>query len=243
MAYGPQWGTWSPWNFAYTAENDWAVTHVYPVPVKAGYTPKYGYNSNKASGEIIVINSRVSNPEAVVKLVNHYMAFNNDWQSDADRIRYNDQEQYRFDPAWVAEPQEVRVQPILYDALTRNDSGGLAPVIKDWYDKIRAFEANPKGHDADTYGRWGQYAADMAMTIIMNQYKPSGNMVESYLGAEQPQSLLDFDAALQKITDQAFTEIITGQRPVSYFDTFVEDWLRAGGRQVLDDLDKLYGGR
>ena len=105
MAYGPQWGTWSPWNYAYTEENNWAVTRVYPVPTKAGYTPKYGFSSNKASGEIVVINSRVSNPEAVVKMVNHYIAFNNDWQGDADRIKYNDNEQYRFNPAWVAEPQ------------------------------------------------------------------------------------------------------------------------------------------
>ncbi|GHU21090.1 lipoprotein LipO [Spirochaetia bacterium] len=241
MAYGPQWGTWSPWNYAYNAENNWAVTHAYPIPTKAGYTPKYGYNSNKAAGEIVVINSRVKNPEAVVKLVNHYMAFNNDFQNDADRLAYNDQEQYRFDPAWVAEPQEVRVQPILYDALTRSDPSGLAPVIKDWYNKILAFNANPIGHDPDTYGRWGQYDTSMAMTIIMNQYKPSGNMVESSLGAEQPQSLIDFDASLQKITDQVFTEIITGQRPVSYFDTYVQDWLKAGGQKILDDLENIYG--
>jgi putative aldouronate transport system substrate-binding protein len=241
MAYGPQWGTWSPWNYAYTAENNWAVTHVYPIPSKAGYTPKYGYNSNKASGEIIVINSRAANPEAAVKLVNHYMSINNDFQGDADRLAYNDQEQYRFNPAWVAEPQEVRVQPIIYDAFTRNDTSRLPPVILDWYNKIIAFRSNPAGHDADTYGRWGQYAPDMAMTIVMNQYKPSGNMVESLLGAEHPQSLIDFDAALQKITDQAFTEIITGQRPVSYFDTFVQDWLKAGGQKVLDDLEQIYG--
>jgi putative aldouronate transport system substrate-binding protein len=243
MAYGPQWGTWSPWNYAYTEENNWAVTHSYPIPEKAGYTPKYGYNSNKASGEIIVINSRVKNPEAVVKMVNHYMAFNNDFQSDADRLVYNDQEQYRFNPAWVAEPQEVRVQPILYNALSKKDTSGLAPAILDWYNKIIAFEADPRAKDADTYGRWGQYALDMSMTIIMNQYRPSGNMVESSLGADQPQSLIDFSSSLEKIIDQTFTEIITGQRPVDYFDTFVQDYLKAGGQQVLDDLEKIYSAQ
>ena len=241
MAYGPQWGTWSPWNYAYNAENNWAVTRAHPVPTKAGYTPKYGYNSNKASGDIIVINSRVSNPEALIKMVNHYLAFNNDWTPEADRIRYNDNEQYRFNPVYIGEPLEIRIGPILLDALRRRDPSVLAPVYQDYYDRIVAFDTNPRGQESDTYGRWGQYAQGMSMDIILNQYKPSGNMVESYLGVERPQSLIDLDASLQKIVDQVFTEIITNQRPVSYFDTFVQDWLRAGGQRILDDLDALYG--
>ena len=122
----------------------------------------------------------------------------------------------------------------------RNDPSGLAPVILDWYNKIKAFQANPKGHDADTYGRWGQYAADMAMTIVLNEY-PKSSMIESSLGAVQPESLLTGAASLEKIVDQTYTEIITGQRPVSYFDTFVQQFLTAGGQKILDDLEAVYG--
>ncbi|GHU19617.1 lipoprotein LipO [Spirochaetia bacterium] len=241
MGYGPQWGTWSPWNNAYNADSDWAIVRAYPIPTAAGYTPRYGYNSDKASGEIIVINSKVSNPEALIKMVNHYIAFNNDWTSDDDRLNYNDNEQYSFAPTWIAEPQEIRVQPIMYEALITGNTSNLPPVLLDWYNKIKAFQANPKGHDFDTYGRWGQYAEDMAMTIILGQYKPSGNLMESLLGSEQPQSLLTNGASLEKIINQGFTEIITGQHPVSYFDTIVQQYLTAGGQQVLDDLDKIYG--
>ncbi|GMO62802.1 MAG: hypothetical protein Ta2A_09650 [Treponemataceae bacterium] len=239
MAYGPQWGTWSPWNYAYSAQNN-AVTHPYPVPQKAGYTPMYGFASNKSSGEMVVISSSVSNPEAAVKLVNHYIAFNNDWQSDPDRLKYSDNEQYRFNPAWVAEPQEVRVQPILFDALSRQDPSELPPVLLDWYNKVVNFEKNTKGHDADTYGRWGQYALSGSMTVILNTY-PKSSMIESSLGALQPESLLTGAASLEKITDQTYTEIITGQKPVSYFDTYVQDWLKAGGQKILDDLEAAYG--
>jgi putative aldouronate transport system substrate-binding protein len=183
----------------------------------------------------------VKNPEALIKLVNHYMAFNNDWTSDADRAAYNDQEQYRFAPTWVSESVEVRLTPMMTDALNKRDPSPLAPTFKDYYNRIVAFEANPVGQDADTYGRWGQYNVRGSMPIIMGQYKSSGNLIESSLQAEQPQSLLDYGASLEKIIDQAFTEIITGQRPVDYFDTFVQDYLRAGGQQVLNDLDKIYG--
>jgi putative aldouronate transport system substrate-binding protein len=37
-----------------------------------------------------------------------------------------------------------------------------------------------------------------------------------------------------------FTAIITGEKDLSYFDTFVQDWLAAGGQQTLDEMEKLY---
>jgi putative aldouronate transport system substrate-binding protein len=241
MAYGPNWGTWSPWNYVYNAEHDWAVTHVYAIPTQAGYAPKYGYANNQAAGVILTISSRTGNPEALVKLINHYITILNDFTPDDIRKEYNDDEQYRFNPAQIAEPGEIRQAPILIDALTRKDPSGLSLTNQQYYRYINDFEANPAGQPPDVYGRWGSYALSMSMPIIINQYIPSGGMVESLLGAEQPESLHNFDAALQKITDQTFFEIIMGQRPVDYFDTFVEQWLTAGGRQVLDDLDKIYG--
>jgi putative aldouronate transport system substrate-binding protein len=242
MAYGPNWGTWSPWNYAYNADTRWAVTKAYAVPTQAGYIPKYGFNSNKTGGNILTISSRVSNPEALIKLVNHYQALNNDYSSDEFRAVYNDQEQYRFDPCWVTESVEWRLTPKMTLAVRNRDPSTLPPTFQDYYRRIVAFEDNPVGQDADTYGRWGQYSEKGgSMPIIVDQYKTSGNMVESSLQSEFPPSLLDFDASLQKITDQAYTEIITGQRPVDYFDTFVQGWLRAGGQQVLNDLDKIYG--
>jgi hypothetical protein len=38
-----------------------------------------------------------------------------------------------------------------------------------------------------------------------------------------------YSTELNRIEDEAFIDIISGQRPVSYFDTFVANWKAAGG--------------
>lgn len=42
------------------------------------------------------------------------------------------------------------------------------------------------------------------------------------------------------MVDTTFVDIITGNKPVDYFDTFVEEWLAAGGQATLDALDEMY---
>ncbi|MDR1047143.1 MAG: hypothetical protein LBL64_05155, partial [Treponema sp.] len=77
-------------------------------------------------------------------------------------------------------------------------------------------------------------------SLVMNDNIPTGRLHASALGAVGPQSLIDTDSTMQKITLHTFTEIITGTKSVEAFDTYVQDWLRAGGQRILEDLDKLY---
>lgn len=47
-------------------------------------------------------------------------------------------------------------------------------------------------------------------------------------------------AELNKIRDEAFVAIVTGDRPVSYFDTFVEEWYDAGGDTLTEEATAWY---
>lgn len=42
------------------------------------------------------------------------------------------------------------------------------------------------------------------------------------------------------MVNTTFVDIIVGNQPVEYFDTFVENWLNAGGQETLDALDEMY---
>ncbi len=54
------------------------------------------------------------------------------------------------------------------------------------------------------------------------------------------------DAELQYATDlnalitDAYVKIITGQEPIDYFDTFVEEWYSKGGQEWTDEVNALY---
>lgn len=237
MEYGVNWNTWWGWNGLYTATG--VLVHPYPIPIQPGITPILAHESNMASGDITVISSKHKNPEALVKMFNLHNSLINPYMSDEIYAKYDADEQWRLTPALINEPQEPNYQPLFQAALEKGSSEGMPANLISRYNQIRNFAA---GLDTtpDSYGLWGQYSLEGSMYIIMNNYIPKGWLQGSILGAVWPQSLIDNDASLQKITVQALTEIITGIKPIAAFDTYVQDWLRAGGQQVLDDLDKLY---
>jgi putative aldouronate transport system substrate-binding protein len=236
MAYGLQYGTWWPWNGLWTASN--VLAHPYPIPTQPGITPVIGYESNQ-SGALTVITSKSKNPEALIKLYNLYNETVNPYMSDETYAIYDADEQWRFSPAVINEPQETNYQPMLQPALEKKSPAGLATNLINRYKQISDFSSGVNT-SADAYGLWGQYSLEGSMYVIMNNYVPKGWLKESILAAEWPQILITNYSSLQTITEQAFTEIIMGTQNINAYDTFVQNWLRAGGQQTLTEMDRLY---
>jgi putative aldouronate transport system substrate-binding protein len=53
-----------------------------------------------------------------------------------------------------------------------------------------------------------------------------------------PPSNVQYGAELDKIYSEAYTDIITGRRPVDYFDTFVQNWRAAGGDIITTEANQ-----
>lgn len=49
-----------------------------------------------------------------------------------------------------------------------------------------------------------------------------------------------YQAELNKIRDEMIVSIITGDRPIEYFDEYVEDWYDAGGRVLTEEATEWY---
>ncbi|PYI56628.1 extracellular solute-binding protein [Paenibacillus flagellatus] len=49
-----------------------------------------------------------------------------------------------------------------------------------------------------------------------------------------------FQAELQKLQDQAYISIITGDKPLEYFDEFVKKWKSGGGEQMEKEANEWY---
>jgi putative aldouronate transport system substrate-binding protein len=49
-----------------------------------------------------------------------------------------------------------------------------------------------------------------------------------------------YNAQLQTLREQAYIQIITGARPLDYFDTFVAEYLKIGGKEVIDAVQAWY---
>lgn len=44
---------------------------------------------------------------------------------------------------------------------------------------------------------------------------------------------------LKALEKEAFLTIITGEKPLEYFDTFVETWYNSGGRELTEEANRI----
>jgi putative aldouronate transport system substrate-binding protein len=161
------------------------------------------------------------------------------YSTKEDYLKYWADEQYRLSPIYIDQPGEVYAADLL-KALDKGSSEGLAPAAKPLYDYIAGFEDGSLAKDDNAFGTWGQMSKSGSLPIVLNKYIPDNAMIQSILGIQRPEVWLTNVASLDTLTITAFTNIITGAKPVDYFDTFVDQWLKAGGQQTLDELDKMY---
>jgi putative aldouronate transport system substrate-binding protein len=235
MAFGSNWGTWYPYNNVY--KKDGVIVRPYPIPTQSGYDYKIGIESN-AVGQMTMVKKDYKNPEAVIKMLNLYDETVNYSTKDV-YDKYWADEQYRLSPIYIDQPGEVYAADLL-KAMDKGSSEGLPPAAKPLYDYIAGFENGTLAKDDNAFGTWGQMSKSGSLPIVLNKYVPDKAIVQSILGIQRPDVWLTNVSSLDTLTITTFTDIITGAKPVDYFDTFVQQWLKAGGQKSIDELDKIY---
>lgn len=53
-------------------------------------------------------------------------------------------------------------------------------------------------------------------------------------------SLVKYKAELEKIQAESFIQMITGEKPIDYFDEYVDIWLSSGGNEYAKDVNDWY---
>lgn len=235
MTYSMNWGTWHPFNFTY--QSDGVITRPYPIPTVEGIAPKMGIQSNQ-TGDLFMISSQCENPEALIKILNLYEETCISSDDPKDFADYWADEQYRMCPIYIAIPTEL-FAPQIHTALEAGTSDGLTGTALEYYNYVVGFEDGSLADNTNAYGTWGQMFENGSMAIDLAA-QADGQLVTNVMANEIPEIWQQNSAVLGTMLETAFTDIILGNKPVDYFDTFVQEWLNAGGQQTLDELDKLY---
>jgi len=240
MGYGAEWNCWYPYATIY--QSDHGIFKPYPDPVADGYKLRMG--TPFPVGSFTCANAAYDHPEALIKILNFQTELNNEDSPDEIREKYSDNEQWRFIPISFGAPSEMRWYPEFQAAIDAGWDINVVPTgdqasfqqLLDYKAAEEAGEIAP----SDCQGRYWQCGPESTLAIIYNNYQPNNSYAVSPVGGLRPDSYMNLMASLNKIILQAYTEIITGAQPIDYFDTFVENWLAAGGQQVLDDLNEAY---
>ena len=72
----------------------------------------------------------------------------------------------------------------------------------------------------------------------------SGGTAEAGIRSAQTLPLENVNAEipqeLQELENEAFLQIISGEKPVDYFDTFVVEWYANGGKELTEQVQNAY---
>lgn len=186
----------------------------------------------------VVVRNGYEHPEIVMKILSVLFDYSRYEAEDADEV--NSYFALNVDP--TARPLMINVdyneatymvtrhiREALYspgDAKTRED---LSAIEASYFDACREY----LGAEVPSVEDWAAYKSRISavgLLVDANYHAPE----KKYLGdgdGEIPQTL-------RSLEKKAFIQIIMGKKPVSFFDSFVEEWYRKGGDSLTERVRK-----
>lgn len=184
-------------------------------------------------GRIMVVKKGTSNPEAIIKMINLI--------TDMDNNVPGSPKLYSDSPStsWQVRPiqRTFRVKSTVVDRFQRFQDAAAGKMTKEELPEsdVTLFEQYQKG--------WEELKKDPAeWAYILYQFN-GGATILNPLNVEVYSEFYGLTpsmetrwANLSKLESEAFLRIIVGDKPIDYFDTFVEEWHRQGGDVVLKEV-------
>ncbi|MCL5997312.1 MAG: hypothetical protein M1546_14835 [Chloroflexi bacterium] len=112
------------------------------------------------------------------------------------------------------------------------------------YDYIESWKSIPE----DQRDAWQVLQLDDPLGTQTNMRKSYSNIIQNdkndgifnkFLSAPTT-SMVSFQTTLDKMRDETFHAIITGQKELDAFDQFVTDWKKTGGDQITTEVNEWY---
>lgn len=236
----------APWWFAYTqGELPRNNPDAEVIPVNAPLDKDGNYNViwPGPSGEAVFVNKKYEHPEAVVKVLNVvYDMWRQFDPEGAELIKPNRDNNvdwvYMF-PTSGVNLEYADIIPnvgLLTKNLIEKDLLEGAPTATEM-DKEMAREAKKYADTGSLEGMgWIHYHGRYLASNIVNAPEVKITYPAYSFTTE---SMADLKPNLDTLETTAFLQIITGEKPIDYFDEFVEQWYAQGGQTITEEVRKM----
>ncbi len=231
--FGPWWAPNNPLMdvMGTDPEADWQPYLIATAENGATY-----YHSQNPAYKYVVVRKGFEYPEIVPKMIS--VIFDYSRYEDVDNEELSAYFTQNVDP--TARPVAINVD---YNSALRrcyltlmNAFGGKTtyeemPLLeRAYYTACKAYLQ--KGQNA-TVQEWAAYESRIEACSLLD----SKNIIEVeslYFG--ETQTMRSVWWKLQELERQAYLKIVCGEEDISYFDTFVEQWLSMGGAQIIEEV-------
>ena len=186
----------------------------------------------------VVVRKGYEHPEIVCKYVSAIFDYSR-YEDDRYAREVNEYFSINVDP--TARPMNINVD--YRDALYRSGENirkaltnelsltELSGLERSYYDTCRSFVSG----NLTTAAGWAAYASRVTAVDVLT----SGGIRD-----EEPLFMGDVEMEipqeLQELEREAFLQIIVGEKPLDYFDVFVEQWYENGGAELTERVRSVY---
>lgn len=182
-----------------------------------------------------IITKKCQHPDAVVKLMNMFSdKVTNDYHhygvaDDGTTI-------WHYMTPTIHEPTgNVTCYLDIKAALDSGSTDKLTTLEKARYDNILAY--NNGSTDKNDWAMNAIFGKNSALATTYDSYFSKNNYVKNAWAKGQTNTMKEVESQLEVLEQNSFQQIITGEKPIDYFDTFVSEWKRLGGTKITQEVN------
>lgn len=184
----------------------------------------------------VVVRKGYEHPEIVMKIISVLFDYTRYEAKDAREV--NEYFALNVDP--TARPLVINVdyneatyqvtQEIREAIAGKSRREDMSAIARSYFEACSRYLSEPSPSPED----WAAYKSRISAVglLIDGGYRPAQRNYLDDTDGELPKSLQDYEK-------NTFIQIIMGEKPVSYFDTFTEEWYRQGGKELTEQIQKL----
>jgi len=199
-------------------------------------------------GSYYVINKNAKNPDAVFKLLNHWVGvLIGGKPADGDpRAVYSFGKELKDTgkEVWAVNPIVVFLQDLyiqggehISEALKTNNPSAIewSGDLKNRYDQLKKYEAG----DTSAWLQSKIAGEEGSFERMYEYFKTNRYHFDEFYGAATPTMIERGDLLKTKETE-TFTKIIIGSASIDEFDKFAEEWKKLGGDKITEEVNDWY---
>ena len=229
---------------AFKNGHDWRA---YPILFDESVTDKK-VGGVATLGNRYVVRKGYEHPEALVKMYNLFqervMSMNYDIKI------YKGDDEFNYEGltavyAVVGHDRNMRNHIVVTEAVDKRDTSLLENVDQEklYKDIINYMENMDTLTIDEQAAAWGGHAGAYGPTSVYGRLKYYGDNdmynVDPFYGAATP-AMLEYAGTLKSNTAEMILLIMTGDKPIDYFDEFVTNWKALGGDEMTKEVNEWY---
>lgn len=224
-------------------EADWMP---YPIPGLDGNLPQVMVGSSAAA--YYVVNSECKNPEAVMKMYNYFYQKDCALSPDYDETYHITGSTAMEHPEWAMDwavlksfyPQQ---NLFIHRGVTAYLNGDSSQMENAWVssnaEQVEGYVKDPVANQT-FYSTYIWSGPEGAFSVV-DSYEKNNQRLQNLYILGNTDGMAMYNVTLEQLIKEAFTKIITGEKPISAFDEFVSQWKSLGGDQITQEVNELLG--